>query len=171
MTHEVAARTSVTGIIVCESKIPMLADARPETPICRKPSVADALPMLRSNGTRASAAAFRIGQSQAGQRNEQQHQRGWQAEPAEHRSHQKQQLPPDATRARWRPKNPFAGKFAKQKDVDLVATDETGGQSGKNGAKLLRADVKDFHEDDGRTGHINPAARKGGEQHRRVHKL
>ena len=57
-SQEVAARTSVTGSIVWESKIPMLAAARPETPICRKPSMAAALPMWRSNGTSASAAAF-----------------------------------------------------------------------------------------------------------------
>src|ERR1700752_2591286 len=42
--QEVVAKTKVTGIMVCESKIPMLADARPETPICRNPSMADALP-------------------------------------------------------------------------------------------------------------------------------
>ena len=56
--HEVAARISATGIIVCELKIPMLAEASPATPICRKPSMADALPMLRSNGTSASAGVW-----------------------------------------------------------------------------------------------------------------
>jgi hypothetical protein len=32
----------------------------------------------------------------------------------------------------------FAGKFAQQKDVDLVAADEADGQSGEDGAELLR---------------------------------
>ena len=56
--NDVAHKISATGIIVCESKIPMLADASPATPICRKPNIAEALPILRSNGTNESAAAF-----------------------------------------------------------------------------------------------------------------
>jgi hypothetical protein len=34
--HAVAMKTSATGSMVFESKIPMLADARPEVPIRRK---------------------------------------------------------------------------------------------------------------------------------------
>ncbi|MEJ0089327.1 MAG: hypothetical protein WDM80_06225 [Limisphaerales bacterium] len=52
-------------------------------------------------------------------------------------------------------KNLFAGKFAEQKHVDLVAADETNRQRGKDGAKFLRADVKHFHENDWRTSHID----------------
>ncbi len=54
----VAASASATGIRVWELKMPMLAEARPETPICRKPSMAEALPMWRSKGTSESAAAL-----------------------------------------------------------------------------------------------------------------
>ena len=57
-SQEVTARTRATGIMVRESKMPTLADATPETPICKKPSMAEALPILRSNGTSARAAAF-----------------------------------------------------------------------------------------------------------------
>ena len=53
--HDVTARMSVTGNMPCASKIPMLAEARPETPICRKPSMAEALPIFRSNGDNAKA--------------------------------------------------------------------------------------------------------------------
>ena len=56
--HDVTAIMSATGIIVCESKMPIMADARTDTPICKKPSMADALPMLWSKGTRLSAAAL-----------------------------------------------------------------------------------------------------------------
>ena len=49
---------TVTGSKSCELRMPMLAEARPETPICRKPSIAEALPMLWSKGTRARAAAL-----------------------------------------------------------------------------------------------------------------
>ncbi len=56
--HAVAAKISVMGNMVLESKMPMLAEARPEMPICKKPSIAYALAMFRLNGTSASAAAF-----------------------------------------------------------------------------------------------------------------
>ena len=56
--HDVAASASVTGIRVWELKTPMLAEATPDIPICKKPSIAAALPMLWSNGTSARAAAF-----------------------------------------------------------------------------------------------------------------
>jgi len=47
-----------TGSRLWELKRPMLADAVLETPICRKPNMADSLPIFRSKGTSASAAAF-----------------------------------------------------------------------------------------------------------------
>ena len=51
-------RMSATGVIVCESKAPMAAEAKPGIPICRKPSMAEALPILCSKGTSARAAAL-----------------------------------------------------------------------------------------------------------------
>ena len=45
--HEVPVITPAMGSIVWEANKPTLAEARLEMPICKNPSIADALPMLR----------------------------------------------------------------------------------------------------------------------------
>jgi hypothetical protein len=86
--------------------------------------------------------------------------RGGQTEPAADGSHQQQRGHGTFQEQRGA-EDLVAGIFAEQQDVDLVAADETGGQPGKDGAELPRADVKHLHEDDGRAGDIDQQAGEG----------
>ena len=94
------------------------------------------------------------GESDAGQLQEQQRQRGGQAEPAAGRSTSSTKATGQATSRVARNICSLAN-LQKQEDVDLIAANEADRQARKNAAKLPCAHVKDFHENNRRAGHIN----------------
>jgi len=124
--HEVAASTSVTGRMVWESNMPMLR-SEAATPICKSRAWRTRCRCCVERHER-ERGGVRVGEAEAGERDEQR------ANVAG-RPNQPATVPPATAchripRAAWRGRS-VRWKIAQQQDVDLVAADETGGQSGK----------------------------------------